>query len=91
MPDGGTRSVRATVTPAPSTNDIVEQAPIGEELTVAVSYSGNGIALDEPVKRGRQKLALSTCERIIEAHRGRMKAEDQPGQGATFHLPLATK
>ncbi len=93
MPEGGTLRVRATMTPALSTDRTLEHEPVGQELTVAISHSRNGIAPDESVKSGRGRLGLSSCERIISAHGGRMETEDRPGEGITFnvHLPLAIK
>lgn len=36
-------------------------------------------------------LGLAICQRIIRAHRGELKLENRPGEGATFVVRLATK
>jgi signal transduction histidine kinase len=92
MPQGGT--VRVRVAPDPS----------GLLAALSVADTGVGIAphdlrrIFEPfftTKTGPDAsglggtgLGLSVCRDIVEAHRGRLRAESQPGRGTTFTLLL---
>jgi signal transduction histidine kinase len=92
MPRGGTVRVR------------VGPDPTGLLAAVSVADTGVGIApqdlrhIFEPfftTKAGPDAsglggtgLGLSVCRDIVEAHRGRLRAESQPGQGTTFTLLL---
>lgn len=75
----------------------------GDEVTVSVSNSGEGIpAGDLPriferfyrVEKGRSRrlggtgLGLAIVKHIVENHRGRAWAESAPGQLTTFHFTL---
>ena len=87
MPKGGTVTLRFARTE--------------DELQVEVEDSGTGIApeiaerLFQPFatfgKKTGTGLGLSICKRIIEAHKGRIRARSEPGHGAIFAitLPLA--
>ena len=87
MPEGGTVTLRFA---------------LGESgLQIEVEDSGPGIApeiaerLFQPFatfgKKTGTGLGLSICKRIIEAHKGRIRARSVPGHGAIFAiaLPLA--
>ncbi|MFO0956024.1 MAG: ATP-binding protein [Isosphaeraceae bacterium] len=92
MPDGGT--VRVSVGLDSS----------GRSAEIRVSDSGVGIApadlrrIFEPffttksgpdaTGQGGTGLGLSVCRDIVEAHRGRLRAESRLGQGTTFTLRL---
>jgi len=69
--------------------------------TVSVRDNGMGFdpshaeAIFEPFRREharseipRSGLGLSICRRVLERHGGRIRAESEPGSGATFHLTL---
>ncbi|MCI0535758.1 MAG: ATP-binding protein [Verrucomicrobiales bacterium] len=86
MPDGGSVRLRFKVTP--------------QEVATEIEDSGKGIAPEiaprmfEPFatygKAQGTGLGLSICRRIIEDHRGRIFARNEPGHGAifVFILPL---
>ncbi len=84
MPDGGTVTLRFSLS--------------DDELQVEVEDSGTGIApeiaerLFQPFatfgKRTGTGLGLSICKRIIEAHKGRIRARSEPGRGAIFVIVL---
>ena len=91
-PDGGPIMVKAQVKPS--------------EVQISVSDKGIGIEehqlehifdrfyqVDSASTRrvGGSGLGLSICKAIVDAHRGRIWVESQPGSGSTFHftLPLA--
>jgi signal transduction histidine kinase len=92
MPQGGTVRVRVALEPS------------GPLAAVSVADTGVGIApqdlrrIFEPFFTtkpgpdasglGGTGLGLSVCRDIVEAHRGRLRAESQPGQGTTFTLLL---
>jgi signal transduction histidine kinase len=88
----------------PSGSIVVTVTTSNDELNIAVTDTGIGIA-PESIPRVFEKfyrvpgseyiasgtgLGLSICKQIIEAHRGRIDVESQPGSGTTFtvHLPL---
>ena len=87
MPGGGTVTLRF--------------APAEKEMHIEVEDSGPGIApeiaerLFQPFatfgKKTGTGLGLSICKRIIETHKGRIRARSEPGRGAIFAitLPLA--
>jgi two-component system NtrC family sensor kinase len=95
MPKGGRLTIRAAKESAGERHD----GP-GPELIIAVSDTGAGIPKENMTKIFRpffstkQKkgmgLGLSICERIVEAHGGRIIVESEPGAGTTFylHFPL---
>jgi len=90
MPKGGRLSIQAKVVPA---------APGGEEMAVAISDTGEGIApailplIFNPFFTEKDRgtgLGLSICQKIVEAHGGRIEAASELGKGSTFtvYLPL---
>jgi signal transduction histidine kinase len=92
LPEGGTVRVRVA-------NDAS-----GRLAEVSVADGGVGIApadlrrIFEPFfttktgpdasGQGGTGLGLSVCRDIVEAHKGRLRAESRPGQGSTFTLRL---
>ncbi len=44
--------------------------------------------LHGPDQGGGHGLGLAIAQRIVERHQGRIRAESEPGQGATFHIEL---
>jgi signal transduction histidine kinase len=86
MPGGGKILVRFSVT--------------GREVTTEIEDSGPGIApeianklFDAFATFGKAHgtgLGLSICKKILEDHRGRISARNEPGRGAvfTFVLPV---
>jgi signal transduction histidine kinase len=74
-----------------------------EHLIIRVSDQGIGISPEEKAKLFRPferlnelrvagtvgtGLGLTVCERLIEAHGGRIWVESEPGQGSTFFFTL---
>ena len=73
------------------------------QVTVRVSDTGPGIALEDQVKlfqpfsqvdgsltrkTGGSGLGLSICEHLIRLHHGKIGLESEPGQGSTFFFTL---
>jgi two-component system, sporulation sensor kinase E len=88
MPDGGTLTIGASVTPA---------------QTVRLSFGDTGIGMSDEVlaracepfystkgERGTG-LGLAICKQIIDSHQGTMSVESMPGRGTTVivEFPLA--
>ncbi len=86
MPKGGTVTLRFT--------------PAGNKMHIEVEDSGPGIApeiaerLFQPFatfgKKSGTGLGLSICKRIIETHKGNIRARSEPGRGAIFEITLPT-
>jgi signal transduction histidine kinase len=92
MPKGGTVTVR------------VCHDPSGRLAELSVTDTGSGIApgdlrrIFEPffttktgpdaTGQGGTGLGLSVCREIVEAHRGRLRAQSRPGEGSSFTLRL---
>ena len=73
-----------------------------DDVEISVTDSGPGIELPilprlfEPfftTKQNGMGMGLAICHRIVEAHAGRIRAENQPAGGAVFHvtLPVGSK
>jgi signal transduction histidine kinase len=78
----------------------VRVRPVAKTVEVAVSDNGHGIAADklprlfEPFFTSKPNglgMGLAISRSIVEAHGGRLWAENRPGGGATFTfcLPVA--
>ena len=92
MPEGGTLAVR------------VAEDPDGRLAEVHLTDNGVGIPPEnlphifepfyttksgpDPGGLGGTGLGLPVCRDIVESHRGRLRVESRPGQGATFILKL---
>jgi signal transduction histidine kinase len=92
MPDGGTLRIGVALDPS------------GRSAEISVADSGQGIAPEslrrifEPFfttkagpdagGQGGTGLGLPVCRQIVEAHKGRLRAESRIGQGTTFTLRL---
>jgi len=75
----------------------IETADEGSAVRISVSDTGTGItavpvdAVFEPFITSKEHglgLGLSICRSIVDAHGGRMWAENNSGCGATFHVLL---
>jgi len=85
---------------APGAAIIVGLRQVGESLIVSFMDTGPGIPAEslplifERFYRVRSDKATGTglglfiCKQIIEAHRGKIWAESNPGQGTTFFIEL---
>ena len=92
MPNGGTVRIRVSVDPS------------GRLAEISIADTGVGIApsdlrrIFEPffttkigpdeTGLGGTGLGLSVCREIVEAHKGRLRAESHPGEGTKFTLRL---
>ncbi len=91
----------------PGTEVLISARRAGRRLSISVTDQGPGIPAGELTKvfdrmyRIEQRLTsgvggiglgLSICQRLVEAHGGRIWAESELGKGSTFHftLPIAT-
>jgi PAS domain S-box-containing protein len=93
MPGGGKLTIRALKSQG--------RENLATELIITVSDTGTGIASDNLVhifrpffttkKKKGMGLGLAICERIMEAHGGRIFVESDPGKGTTFHLHFPLK
>ncbi len=71
----------------------------GDHIEISVTDCGCGIAPEKKplifesfftTKQNGMGLGLSIARSIIEAHQGRLWAEDNPGGGTTFHFTVRT-
>jgi two-component system, LuxR family, sensor kinase FixL len=76
---------------------IVRTRRLDDAVEVAVSDTGRGIPADRLPKlfdafftTKKEGLGLAIARSIVEAHGGRIWAEDHGGRGATFRLTLPT-
>ncbi len=98
MPNGGTLTVGLTTKPAASLEGRKDSPAGQDEVIIAVTDTGQGIAPDHlskifhPFFTTKSKkgmgLGLSICKSIMEAHGGRISAESAPGRGTTFTITL---
>jgi len=86
-------------------NPVLEGAASAELALVAISDAGPGVPDEHKekifekfhqVKQGKKivgqgvGLGLAICRTIVEAHRGALWVEDNPGGGSVFYLLLRT-
>jgi len=85
---------------APERRLLVQTRRLDDAVEVAVRDSGEGISADRlprifeaffTTKRDGVGLGLAIARSIVEAHRGRIWAEDHAGRGATFHVTLPVR
>ena len=78
---------------------LIRTAQKADEIEVTVSDTGQGIPLERlphifdsffTTKKEGLGLGLSICKWIVEAHRGRILAENDASGGATFRFTLPT-
>jgi PAS domain S-box-containing protein len=85
------------------TEVVISASKIGDEILISVDDQGQGIPTEElknifnPMYRIEQKaysgidgmgLGLYICQRLVEAHGGRIWAESTPGQGSIIQLTI---
>jgi len=87
-------------TPAPRRRLAVRTARSGGAVEVAVTDNGHGIAATTlprlfdsfyTTKKDGMGLGLPLARSIVEAHGGRIWAENRPEGGATFRFTLPTE
>jgi PAS domain S-box-containing protein len=80
----------------------VAESDDDEEAIIKVKDSGRGISAEDITRifnpffttsKGGTGLGLPAVRRIVRAHGGRVEAQSEPGQGATFtiHLPTSNE
>jgi PAS domain S-box-containing protein len=83
--------------PAVARRLAVTTRELGDKIEVAVTDTGHGIPADRlpklfdaffTTKKEGIGLGLAIARSIVEAHDGRISAEDQDGRGATFRVTL---
>jgi len=86
-------------TPEPKRSLLIRAGKEAHEIEVTVSDTGQGIPLERlphifdsffTTKKEGLGLGLSICKWIVEAHRGRILAENNANGGATFRFTLPT-
>jgi PAS domain S-box-containing protein len=98
MPEGGTLTVRLTTNSADPANKPKDNRASVHEVIIAVADTGIGINPDNlsmifhpfftTKKKKGMGLGLSICDRIVKAHRGRIRVESTVDKGTTFYLYL---
>src|SRR4029079_16835824 len=87
MPSGGALSVR------------VRPQDSGGESLIEIDIDDPGVGMDEATRRqlfrpffttrhGGTGLGLALVKRVVEEHRGAIRVDSRPGQGARFTLTL---
>lgn len=76
---------------------VIRTASRGDVVVISVADHGQGLGpealrtLFQPfrtTKSGGLGLGLYECKRMVEAHRGHIRVESEPGRGTEFHVEL---
>lgn len=91
-PPGATVSVALVMAPHEAILSVADQGPgIREEEKAKLFHSFQKLSARPTGNEPSTGLGLAIVKKIVQAHRGRVWVQSEPGQGAVFHvaLPLA--
>jgi signal transduction histidine kinase len=83
MPKGGQLVIRTKVTPAGVALDLIDTGCGMDEKTLSQIFQ-----TFYSTKPGGSGLGLPTTRKIIDAHRGRINVQSEPGRGTQFTIEL---
>ena len=89
-PDGGSVRVRAATASDGVEFSVTDSGPGLPAASMVHLFSRFGVSdpAPNPRKLPSTGLGLSICKEIVDAHKGRIWAESEPGKGATFRFVL---